>query len=196
MSMSLAVAEISRAVAAACTAIGARWFMFGAQAAILRGVVRTTEDIDFTVDLGPATTEALVDALRREGLELRVRDAAEFIAATRVLPLRHRATGTPIDVVLAGSSFEDGFFDRMQTIEVDGAPVHVPTLEDLVVMKILAGRPLDLEDVVALLVANPDHDESSMRASLDELGRALDMSDLMPQLDAALARARRAARRR
>jgi hypothetical protein len=35
-----------------------------------------------------------------------------------------------------------------------------------------------------------------MRASLDELGRALDMSDLMPQLDAALARARRAARRR
>lgn len=194
--MSLAVVEIARSLATACDGVGARWFVFGAQAAILRGVVRTTEDVDFTVDLGAATTSALVAALEREGLELRVRDAGEFVAATRVLPLRHRPTGVPVDVVLAGSVIEDGFFERMQTIVVDGAPIHVPSLEDLIVMKTLAGRPLDLEDVVALLVANPEHDAASIRSALDELERALDQNDLVAQFDAALARARRAARRR
>lgn len=193
--MSLAVAEIAALVGAGCDEVGARWFVFGAQAAILRGVVRTTEDVDFTVDLGAASVERLVDALAQRGLVLRVRDAAEFIAATRVLPLRHEKTGTPVDVVLAGSVFEDEFFDRMETLEIDGVRIHVPALEDLVVMKTLAGRPIDMEDVVALLVANPKIDEEAIRRSLDELGRALDMSDLVAQFDAQQARARRARRR-
>jgi len=190
----MSVVEVAKAVGAACDSVGARWFVFGAQAAILRGVVRTTEDVDFTVDLGSGTTEALVHALEREGLELRVRDAGEFIAATRVLPLRHRVTGTPVDVGLAGSVFEDGFFERMQTVELEGTSIHVPSLEDLVIMKTLAGRPQDVEDVVALLVANPEPDEEAIRRALDELGQALDMSDLLRQFDAALARARRARR--
>lgn len=193
--MSLAVAEIAAAVGAACDEIGARWFLFGAQAAILRGVVRTTEDVDVTVDLGAERTETLVDALARRGLVLRVRDAAEFIAATRVLPLRHETTGTPVDVVLAGSVFEDGFFERMETVQIADTPIHVPSLEDLVVMKTLAGRPLDLEDVVALLVAHPGHDERTIRRRLEELGQALDMSDLVPQFETQRARARRALRR-
>ena len=194
--MSLDVAEIARALGAACDAVSARWFLFGAQAAILRGVVRRTEDVDVTVDLADGTTEGLVAALEREGLELRVADAAEFIAATRVLPLRHRASGVPVDVVLASSTLEDGFFERAQTVLVDGVPVPVPALEDLVVMKTLAGRPLDDEDVVALLVANPAHDADAIRGALDELGRALGTSDLVTRFEATLARARRAIRRR
>ncbi|MBX3271373.1 MAG: hypothetical protein KF729_13995 [Sandaracinaceae bacterium] len=180
----------------ACDAAGARWFVFGAQAAILRGVVRRTEDVDFTVDLGDATTRELIDALAREGLHLRVVDAEEFIAATRVLPLRHRASAVPVDVVLAGSGLEDGFFERLETVLVGATPIQIPSLEDLVVMKTLAGRPLDDEDVVALLVANPAHDAEAIRRMLEELQRALDTNDLVPRFDASAARARRAARRR
>lgn len=190
--MPAAVADAARAIDAACRAVGARFFLFGAQAAILRGVVRATEDVDFTVDLRGADLGALIAALTREGVSLRVANADEFIAATRVIPMRHVARGIPIDVVLAGSGFEDGIFERAETIVVDGADVPVASLEDLVVMKTLAGRPRDVEDVTAMLVANPTHDAERIRASLAELEAALDQSDLVPMFESALKRARRA----
>ncbi len=191
----LVLAEVGRAVEAACASIGARWYLFGAQAAMLRGLVRATEDIDVTVELGSATTEALVAALEREGLTLRVRDAAEFIRATRVLPLSHVQSATPVDVVLGGSGFEERFLESAEAIAIDGVTLRVPIVEHLVAMKILAGRAKDLEDAVALLVANPAHDRERIRSVLADLEAALDQSDLLPQLEAALARAARAKQR-
>jgi hypothetical protein len=193
---SLVVAEIARAVEGACESVGARWFLFGAQAAILRGLVRHTEDVDVTVDLRDARTEDLIAALRARGLTLRVADASEFIAATRVIPLRHLSSGTPVDVVLAASTFEDRFFDDAESQMIDGAVIRIARLEDLISMKLLAGRPQDIEDVVALLVANPKRDEGRIRDTLGELEAALDQNDLIPLLEASLARAARALRAR
>ena len=186
------LADVARDIASACDLVGARWFLFGAQAAILRGVSRTTEDVDVTVDLGPATAHELARALDGAGLTLRVRDADEFIAATRVLPVWHQATGTPVDVVLAGSALEDRFFATAETVEIDGVAVRVASLESLVVMKILAGRPRDVDDATAMLLANESARTEEIRASLRELELALDQADLVPLFDAALRRAQHA----
>ena len=47
---------------------GVRYYLFGAQAAILHGVTRTSADIDVTVEAG-ATTEVLLPALARAGFD-------------------------------------------------------------------------------------------------------------------------------
>ena len=167
--MSLALVDVVQAVRAACHALGARWYVFGAQAAILRGAVRHTEDVDFTIDLAGRATRDLVDALATRGVALRVTDADDFIAATQVLPLVHRASGTPIDI-------------------------RVPCIEDLLVMKVLAARPKDLEDVAAIAAANPDHDAAAVRETRREIEAAIEHDDLLPAYDAALVRARRARR--
>jgi hypothetical protein len=74
--------------------------------------------------------------------------------------------------------------------------VNVASLEDLIVMKILSGRPKDLEDVETLLAIR--RDDVSIRvvqATLRQAEKLLDQSDLSPvfrQLLTAVPKARQA----
>ncbi|MBA3949450.1 MAG: hypothetical protein H0X44_05825 [Acidobacteria bacterium] len=188
------VADLLSDVSAGFRSIAAPWYLFGARAAILYGVARLTADVDVTVRLPDSTTNALlVQALTRHGFTPRVPDA-DFVTRTRVLPFVHAATGLPLDVVLAGPGLEDQFFDRAVTREIiDGLSVPVASVEDMVVMKVLAGRPKDHEDIVAMAAAQGDAlDARAVRTTLGALEAALDQRDLIPAFDEALARARRA----
>lgn len=70
--------------------------------------------------------------------------------------------------------------------------VPVASAPDLVVMKVLAGRPQDLDDAIAVLRAQGDGlDAARARATLRELERALDRRDLVAAFDRALAQSRR-----
>jgi hypothetical protein len=182
------VAECCAALGGALDAAGIRWFLFGAQAAILRGVRRFTADVDVTVDLGARPIGDLITPLAAAGVVLRVADADEFVRATRVLPMRHGASGLPVDVVLSGPGFEERFFARATTVEIDGVSIPVARAEDLVVMKVLAGRALDIEDAVAMLAAD-ELDAAGIRADLRELELMLDQSDLLPLFEACCRRA-------
>jgi predicted nucleotidyltransferase len=76
-------------------------------------------------------------------------------------------------------------------IDVGGIEVPVATAEDLVVMKILAGRPKDLEDVVAILLARRQELRlEQVRETLALVESALDQSDLLPLLEQCLRRVR------
>jgi hypothetical protein len=108
-----------------------------------------------------------------------------------VLPAYHAATGLPVDVVLAGPGPEERFLEGVVELRLEGEAIPVPRVEDLVVMKVLAARPKDLDDVVAILAARPTADITYARDLLAEIEAAIDQSDLVPALDAALARARR-----
>lgn len=98
------VTDLLAALQGALAALGVRWFLFGAQAAILYGVVRLSADVDVTVDLGKRPATDLVAALAAAGFDLRIPDAAGLAEATRVLPFVHRASRMPLDVVLRGRS--------------------------------------------------------------------------------------------
>jgi hypothetical protein len=177
---------------AGLSTIDARWYLFGARAAILYGVARLTADVDVTVRLqASSTNDSLADALERRGFRLRITDR-EFVTRTRVMPFVHEATGLPLDVVLAGPGLEDQFLAHAVVRDIDGVRVPVASVEDMVVMKVLAGRPKDHEDVVAIAAAQGGAlDEGAVRATLIALEEALSQNDLRPALDAALARARR-----
>ena len=183
------LAELQRVFAA----LGLRWFLFGAQAAILYGVARLSADVDITLDLGDRPSRDVVDALAAAGFELRVADAAGFVEATRVLPFVHRASRMPVDVVLAGPGLEDQFFAGTQERVVGEARVPVVSAEDLVAMKVLAGRARDVGDVEAILRVQGDGlDLHRIRTTLGLLEAALDRRDLLSELDRMWALARRA----
>ncbi len=192
--MPSSLAEAYASLGRALGAVGTRWYVFGAQAAILHGAVRFTEDIDVTVDATVLTTADLVEALKREGIDLRVAaDVENFVAKTRVLPMLHRASQTPVDVVLSGPGIEELFFEHVVTLDVEGVCIPVAASEDVVVMKILAARPKDIEDVVAILAAQGSKIAlSKIRDLLTLIEQALDQRDLLPAFEAALGRARRA----
>lgn len=176
------VAEVVAALDASCRATGVRWYLFGAQAALLYGSARLTADVDATVLLGDVSSEALVVALQAGGFELRINDP-KFVAATRVIPVVHSVTGLPADIVLGGPGLEELFLSRASERDVGGARVPVVAAEDLIVMKILAGREKDKQDVVAILRAGRGNlDLGAIRSTIEMLEEALERSDLMPLL--------------
>lgn len=181
--MSSPDAEIYAALARCFAALGLRWYVFGAQAAIIHGAVRFTEDIDITVDPGEHPTEQLVSALRSNGFTPRIEDDA-FVAQTRVLPVIHDGTGVPLDIVLAGPGIEELFFEGARSVSIGGTEVPVASAEDLVAMKILAGRAKDLDDCVAIMTARAERfDLGRTRRLLELLEEALDQSDLLPTFE-------------
>jgi hypothetical protein len=72
--MSSAVAEVYATLSQVLSRLGVRWYVFGAQAAILYGAARFTEDIDVIVEIGTPEASALVSALVSGGFAPRISD--------------------------------------------------------------------------------------------------------------------------
>jgi hypothetical protein len=134
------LAQLERAFARA----GLRWFLFGAQAAILHGAARLSSDIDVTVDLGTRPSADLVGALADAGSDFQGGDVTRLVEMTRVLPFVHRASRIPVDVVLAVPGIEEQFFAGAEQRVMGGAQVPITAAENLVAMKVPAERPRDL----------------------------------------------------
>jgi hypothetical protein len=176
-------ADLLADLAPALDAVGARWYVFGAQAALVWGRPRLTTDVDVTVK-SSVSTDLLVRALDAHGFRLRIDGTDTFIRTTRVVPLEHLASGLALDIVLAGPGLEDLFIERAVPIDVAGTVVPFISPEDLIVTKILAARGKDLDDVRGVLAERgPALDITLIRTTLSLLEDALGQSDLMPVFD-------------
>jgi hypothetical protein len=154
--------------------------VFGAQAVNLYGFPRATADLDLTIDVAPGDLASFVAELSRAGFRARFADPA-FIAAARVIPVVHVGSGLPIDLVLAGPGLEQRFLDEVALMPIGRRKIPVLSPENLVVTKLLAGRPKDLEDIRELLARRSDLNHPHIEALLRELEGALGQSDLLPQ---------------
>ena len=193
--MSSPIGEVLAALGTCFDSLGVRWYLFGAQAAIFHGVARLTADVDVTVLPEPHSTGRLASAMEANGFRLRVTATDDFVARTRVLPFVHSATRLPVDVVLAGPGIEEQFLDRAEFHVLEGVRVPIATVEDLVTMKILAGRPKDLDDAKGMLRARSEEiDLDHVRWMLQLLEEALSQSALIPQLEQLIRREKRSAR--
>jgi hypothetical protein len=96
----------------------------------------------------------------------------------------------PLDVVLAGPGLEEAFLARARRVDLGGVVVPVLAPEDLVVTKILAGRPKDRDDVIGILrERGANLDLGLIRETLRMVERELDQSDLVPAFEVDLDRA-------
>lgn len=176
--------EVLGALAGVLGSRGTAWYLFGAQAVALYGIPRLTVDVDATIDSTDAEVEDLLSALTSAGFVSRVSDVRAFARETRVLPVTHVASGTPVDLVMAGPGLEKAFLARARPTDLGGVVIPVIAPEDLITTKILAGRPKDLEDVLGMLRGGgEDLDIATCRDTLRLLEEALDRSDLVSTLD-------------
>lgn len=181
--------ELLAALAKVLRARKIRWYVFGAQAAVVYGSARMTMDVDVTVAVPPEGVRPLVDALLGAGFVSRTDDLEAFFARSRVVPLVHQRTRMPLDLVVARDSLEMVFLDRARSVDVGGLKVPMITPEDLVIAKLFAGRPRDLEDVRAVLgTMGEAMDLRHVRTILGQLDEAEDRADLLPTLDRLLSR--------
>jgi len=92
-----------------------------------------------------------MEALRAHGIAPRIADAVTFARDHHVLLLRHEASGIPLDISLAWLPFEEAAIQASQESDYGGVPIRVPRPDDLIIYKLVASRPRDLDDVEHLL---------------------------------------------
>jgi predicted nucleotidyltransferase len=86
----------------------------------------------------------------------------------------------PVDIVLAASGLEDEFLARARPVDLGGTVVPLIHPEDLIIAKVLAGRPKDLEDAGALWrIRGQELDAARIHQTLRLLEEALSQSDLV-----------------
>ena len=95
-----------------------------------------------------------------------------------MLLMRHDATGTPIDINQARIPFEVLAIKRATVKRRDGVNIPIPTPEDLIVMKAIAHRPKNLEDIRGIIESQPRLNVEYIRKHVQEFGEALDMPEL------------------
>ncbi len=141
--------------------------------------------MDVTVWVERVALGELAEALGAEGLRHRYPEIAdELLTSGSVLPLVH-SSGMEVDLVLSSSGLERLALEASSRASIDGVLVPVAHATHLVVMKVLAGRGKDLEDVRALL-ASGDVDLGEATELLGQLEEALGQSDLLIALNVAV----------
>ena len=159
------------------------WYVFEAQAVIAYGVPRLSADVDVTLRLSPDDPERFTADMHEAGFALRV-DDPDFVRRTRVMPFVHLSTAMPVDVVLAASGLEDEFLDRARVVDLGGTSVPLIDPEDLIIAKVLAGRPKDVEDARSLWrIRGQRLDADRIHRTLRLLEEALSQSDLVSSFE-------------
>jgi hypothetical protein len=131
-----------------------RYLVIGGIAAGLHGVPRATFDLDILLDATPENARRLLDALADAGLGTAALITAEELLAEEITVFQDRVridvqTSTP------GLTFQPAW-ERRQTMQYRGQDMPVACREDLIASKLAAGRPVDLEDVRLLRLAEGD----------------------------------------
>lgn len=147
------IATLLVEAASALDAAGARYAVIGGCARNAYAEVRPTKDVDFVVEVDEAQYPRLVAALEAIGFR---RASAVGGEPGRVpdLELLRDAQGRRIDLLFAHTEFERSALARAAEREpYAGVSLRVASREDLLVYKLLAGRPQDLLDIRAMLEA-------------------------------------------
>ena len=152
------------------------YMVIGGQAVLLYGEPRLTKDVDVTlgVDLdGLAEILLLIEQMQFDLLV----DPETFTRQTMVLPCQDPGTGVRVDFIFSFSAFEREALRRVNGVLINDTEVCFASIEDLIIHKMVAGRPRDLEDVKSVLNRNPDIDLPYLRHWLQafsaDLGYAL-----------------------
>jgi len=127
--------------------------VIGGVAASLLGRPRVTKDVDLVALADDGDVPRLLSLGREHGFEPRVADAVAFAKVSRVLLLKHEPSGIEIDLSLAGLPFEREVIERAVERSVRGVSFRVATPEDIVVMKAVAMRPRDIDDILGVAFA-------------------------------------------
>ncbi|MBC7855244.1 MAG: hypothetical protein IAF94_17580 [Pirellulaceae bacterium] len=158
--------------------------LVGGLAVSLRGQPRMTADVDMVMLADVPRSLALVQGLEGTSFRPLFDGVAEVVQKAFILPLQHRATHVRLDLALGLSGFERQAVARAERLSLAGASIAVVTAEDLLMMKVLAGRPQDEQDIQGLMIAQGRHLDWSYCLHLaDELGVALGL-DLVTRIAA------------
>ena len=155
--------------------MGTPYAVMGGIAVRVYGIPRPTYDVDFTAAIPRERLAEFYGEIRSLGYTLPQQYESGWVDEVAGMPLvkvrlylEHR--GVDVDVFLAESEFQKQLIARRQRHQLDGQPVYFVSPEDLVLLKLLAGRPRDISDVGDVIFTEGQLDEPYMLHWAEQLG--------------------------
>jgi len=155
------------------------YMIVGGQAVLLYGEPRLTRDIDITLGVNVDHLDQLLKAVQEIPLKPLPEDIVSFVRQTMVLPTLDEQTSIRVDFIFAFTPYETGAIKRAKKVKIEGQEINFASPEDLIIHKIFAGRPRDIEDVRIVLLKNPDIDMQYIRGWLKEFDESSDEGEFL-----------------
>lgn len=154
--------ELISNIASALNRNNIPYMVIGGQAVLMYGEPRFTKDIDITLGVN---IDRLKDILAiSEDLHLKVlpKDIEEFVTKTMVLPLIDDVSGLRVDFIFSFTDFETEAIKNVTKFNISDVPVNFASVEDVIILKLYAGRERDIEDVKSIIIKNPSFNKNQV----------------------------------
>lgn len=155
---------------------GLPYMIIGGQAVLLYGEPRLTSDIDITLGVDVDRLETVLEVVESLNLKILPDNFTDFVSQTKALPTQEPDSGIRVDFIFSNSEYEQQAFKRVNSIRIKEANVDFASIEDLIVHKIFASRPRDIEDVRGIMRKNQEINIEYIEHWLKEFDLALETS--------------------
>ncbi len=164
-----------REIAGIFESLSARYAVMGGIAVRIHGIPRPTHDVDFTVAMARQHLNDFFARAMDAGYtvaEPYLRGWVDQVAGMPLVKLRMYLEhhGIDIDIFLAESDFQEKLLARRQCEDLEGDKIWFVSPEDLILLKLIAGRPRDLVNVQDIFFVQGQLDESYLRRWAAPLG--------------------------
>ncbi|MCC7534589.1 MAG: nucleotidyl transferase AbiEii/AbiGii toxin family protein [Deltaproteobacteria bacterium] len=164
------------------TAWGHPYALVGGGAIVARVQPRLTTDLDLVIAVPEGGADALLALARIHGYAFDEQETRELLEGGLV-----RLWGPPsvnegigVDLMFVDSAFLEQVVERATPLDIAGATLQVASVEDLLLMKLEAGRPQDLDDAIAIKDAFGDRvDRAYLAAWARQLGIERELGSLL-----------------
>ena len=155
------------------------YMIIGGQAVLLYGEPRLTRDIDITLGVNTDRLNDLLKLLKEIPLMPIPKNLESFVKETMVLPTMDETTGIRVDFIFSFTLYETQAIHRAKAVTISDREVFFASPEDVIIHKIFAGRPRDLEDVRTIVLKNPEIDASYIRKWLKEFDETTNRKEFL-----------------
>lgn len=160
-----------------------RGVIIGGIAVGFLGKPRYTADVDAMFLLSTKDIPRFLELAHEENIAPRIQNANEFARKNRVLLLRHEPAETDIDISLGIMPFEEEMIERSAIKTLANLSARLPTPEDLIIMKAIAHRPKDLEDIRTIVAKYPSLDQGRIERWVKDFAELMEMPELWGQIE-------------
>ncbi len=151
------------------------YIVIGNQAVLVYGNKKSIHDIVIIIDLAIDEISEIETIIKELDLEILVDNYYEFVNDTYTLPCSSEKFRMKVDFIFSSSEYDKMTFARSNIIEVDEYGVKFASLEDIIIHKMVSGKPGDFEDIKSIVSKNRDFQDDYISRWLNRYDSSLYM---------------------